>query len=48
MNSCNDLRLIEQILWFFANISGDSVKYRDIILKETSVLATLSYLTGHN
>ena len=25
----SDVQLIEQVLWFFANVSGDSMKFRD-------------------
>lgn len=44
----NDLPFIEEILSFYANVAGDSLHYRDVVLQSTIVLDCCMRITQSN
>ena len=43
--SLGDALMLEQIMWLLGNITGDSRLFRDLIIKNTCILDTLSQVT---
>lgn len=48
MLKLNDLEIVEQILWFFANCCGDSKVLRDKVLQRTSIMQAMTRIISTN